>query len=243
VTEPSSSYVAPGTLSPDRSWVWTGGGWVHVSQAQYSADRTYIWNGTQWLPNGGWAAPPTPNATAPIPNAATPNTASGAPRTTPQGHTARNIAIAVGAVIVVAAIISNAAKAPSPTTSTNTSAVVSVAATPKPTPIATSTPSARASTPPAALKVLLDKTASGTSKTAYFTTPSEWEIDYYFDCTGFGYQGNFQIYVYDGTSALKDLPVNTLALKGSDFVFEHNLSGPYYLEINSECDWHVIVKG
>lgn len=37
-----SGQIAPGTLSPDRSWVWTGGGWVHASQAQYSADQAYI---------------------------------------------------------------------------------------------------------------------------------------------------------------------------------------------------------
>jgi hypothetical protein len=54
---------------------------------------------------------------------------------------------------------------------------------------------------------------------------------------------NFQIYVYDGTSALKDLPVNSLAMKGTDIVYEHNLSGPYYLTINTECNWHIIVKG
>jgi hypothetical protein len=50
------------------------------------------------------------------------------------------------------------------------------------------------------------------------------------------------IYVYDGNSSLVDAPANQLAASGSDTVFEHNLSGPYYLEINSECNWHVIVK-
>jgi len=105
------------------------------------------------------------------------------------------------------------------------------------------TPTAKTSTAPAAPNVLLDKTGSGTSKTAIFITPSEWEIDYSFDCTGFGYKGNFQIYVYDGTGALKDIQANALALKGSDVIYEHNLSGPYYLQMNSECDWHVIVKG
>src|SRR6266851_3446606 len=97
-----SGQIAPGTLSPDRSWVWTGGGWVHASQAQYSPDRAYIWNGTQWLSNAGWTPPPTPDPTAPIPDAAAPNAVWGAPRAAPQGHTARNVAIGVGVLIVVA---------------------------------------------------------------------------------------------------------------------------------------------
>lgn len=133
--------IAPGTLSPDRSWVWTGGGWVHASQAQYSADQAYIWNGTQWLPNAGGAPPPAPspvvpiaNSAVPIPSAVAPGATWGAPRSAPKGHTARNVAIGVGVLIVVAAIISNAAKGPTPTASSNTNAVVSVAPTPTPKP-------------------------------------------------------------------------------------------------------------
>jgi hypothetical protein len=76
-----------------------------------------------------------------------------------------------------------------------------------------------------------------------FQVPGEWSFAYYFDCTGFGFKGNFAIFVYDGGSVMKDAPVNALGLKGSDIVYEHNLSGPYYLEIISECDWHVVVTG
>lgn len=110
-------------------------------------------------------------------------------------------------------------------------------------PVATAKATAKATVAPVAAKVLFDKTGSGIGKTAIFTTPSEWEIDYYFDCTGFGQTGNFSITVYDGASQMKDLPANALGLKGSDVAYEHNLSGPYYLEVNSECDWHVTVKG
>jgi hypothetical protein len=259
--------IVPGTPSPDGAWVWTGGGWVQASQAQYSPDRAYIWNGTQWLPNAGGGPAPTPVTPVPIPNtpvpvasAAAPNASWGAPRTTPKGHTARNVAIGVGVLIVVAAIISNAAKGPTPTASTNTNAVVSVtptstpspasspepSASPTPTPKPTPSPTPRPSPtpPPKGPTVLLDKYGNGGGgNTPIFHTTGEWTITYDFDCTAFGFNGNFQIYVYDGTSALKDVPVNSLAMKGTDTVYEHNLSGPYYLTINTECNWHIIVKG
>lgn len=131
--------IVPGTLSPDRAWVWTGGGWVHASEAQYSADRAYIWNGTQWLPNAG-AGAPTPSAPYPIPSAAAPNAAGGVPQTTRISHAARNVAIVIGALVVAAVIIGNAAKGPTSTVGTNTSAVVSVAPTPTLSPKPSPTP-------------------------------------------------------------------------------------------------------
>jgi uncharacterized cupin superfamily protein len=248
----SGGQIAPGTLSPDRSWVWTGGGWAHVSQAQYSPDREYVWSGTQWLRNSGWAAPRTPNPAPPIPNAAapTPNTRWGTPRSGPQNLAFRKGAIVIGfvlAVIFVLAGIGSAFKNQTNTARTNTSAAVSVAPTPTPSPTQSPTPSptpkARPTPTIKAPTVLLDKYGNGTSKTAIFQTTGEWTITYDFDCTAFGFAGNFQIYVFDGNSALTDLPVNSLSMKGTDTIYEHNLSGPYYLEMNSECNWHVIVNG
>jgi hypothetical protein len=153
-----------------------------------------------------------------------------------KGHFWRNGAIGCGGLIALLVII-GIAQGGSHSSSPSSTAAVS------PSNSATSAPTAKASTAPAAAKVLLDKTGSGIGKTAIFTTPSEWEIDYSFDCANFGQSGNFSITVYDGASQLKDLPANQLALKGSDVAYEHNLSGPYYLEMNSECDWHVVVKG
>jgi hypothetical protein len=152
-----------------------------------------------------------------------------------KGHFWRNGAIGCGGLIVLAIIIGVAA-------SGNHSTSPSIAASSPSNSTATAKASAKA-TAPAGPKILLDKTGTGINKTAIFTTGSEWEIDWTYDCANFGLQGNFQIYVYDGSSTLKDLPVNALGLKGSDVAYEHNLSGPYYLEMNSECDWHVIVKG
>ena len=155
-----------------------------------------------------------------------------------KGHLGRNVGLGCGGLIALIVIVSIAAANGNKGSSNNTAntaadnspaAVVSVAAD--------------SPTPPPAPTVLLDKSGSGSNKTAIFTAPSEWSILYDYDCTNFGSQGNFQVYVYDGQSELKDLPVNALSDKGTDTVFEHNLSGPYYLEINSECKWHVVVKG
>ena len=127
---------------------------------------------------------------------------------------------------------------PSHRPSSNASATLSPALSPSPSPTSESSPKASPVS-----KVLFDKTGEGISKTAIFTTPSEWSLTYSFDCLNFGQQGNFAITVFDGKSNLVDLPVDALALKGSDTIYEHNLSGPYYLEIDSECNWHVTVNG
>ncbi len=111
-------------------------------------------------------------------------------------------------------------------------------------PTTSSSPAAKASPSAAAgPKVLFTKSGTGTAKTKIFTTPSEWQLIYTFNCANFGFAGNFIVTLYDGGSILIDLPVNASGKKGGDTIFEHNLSGPYYLDINSECKWTVVVKG
>jgi hypothetical protein len=92
-------------------------------------------------------------------------------------------------------------------------------------------------------KVLLDITGSGTKQTQAFTTKSSWAISYAFDCSNFGYRGNFQIYLHntDGSYNYGSGP-NDLAMSGGDVDYYYNDAGSHYLTINSECNWHVIVK-
>jgi hypothetical protein len=90
--------------------------------------------------------------------------------------------------------------------------------------------------------VLLDKTGSGINKTPDFTAAGDWEIDWSYDCSNFGQSGNFAIIVYNADGSMNDLAANQLGAKGSDVTNEHQ-GGTYYLEMNSECNWHVIVKG
>jgi hypothetical protein len=243
---------------------------IDPSAPQRSPDGLWEWNGAEWIPARGAPNPEKVAQSTPFVPAASPvQTASPAQvrQISPdgkyswsgaawvplkkQGHMVRNIGIVVGALLLVGiggAIASSG-------NSNNSTSVATTSSSPAPTvagsvaPKAAASvapvvaPPAKASVAPAGPKVLLDKTGTGISKTAIFTTPSEWTIAYNFDCSNFGQAGNFMIVVYDGSSQLKDAPANALAMTGSDTVYEHNLSGPYYLEMNSECNWHVIVKG
>jgi hypothetical protein len=216
---------------------------------QVSPDGRFYWDGQRWVPMPAQAQQPAPPLATAVP---APPFGYEIKKT---GHGWRNAALGcVGIVALLFLIPFCVGLAGLSTTRSSSLGGSSPAASPLAVAVApsastthvVSSPTAKASTAPSAPPaptVRLDKTGSGTSKTAIFQTPGEWTITYYFDCTGFGFNGNFQIYVYDGASVLKDLPVNALALKGSDTVYEHNLSGPYYLEINSECDWHVVVAG
>jgi hypothetical protein len=91
-------------------------------------------------------------------------------------------------------------------------------------------------------KVIMDKTGSGINKTPSFTTSGGWEIDWSYDCTNLGQSGSFQISVYESASnARVDIAAIALGAKGSDVAFEDQ-GGTYYLQVTSECNWHVIVK-
>lgn len=91
-----------------------------------------------------------------------------------------------------------------------------------------------------AQSVVLKVSGSGTKTTKTFTTGDDWSIKYTYDCSNFGTEGNFQIYVYDNGDP-SDTPVNELSKKGGDVTYEHGASGTHYLEMNSECDWTVTV--
>jgi hypothetical protein len=98
--------------------------------------------------------------------------------------------------------------------------------------------SARASAAPSAV-VLLDLKGSGIHRSKKFTAGGEWTIAYTYDCTSFGQKGNFQIFVEGDAS---DVAANELAAKGQGTQNEFT-PGTFDLSMNSECDWHVTVKG
>lgn len=90
---------------------------------------------------------------------------------------------------------------------------------------------------------VLDVTGTGTKQTKKFTTPGDdWTLSYRYDCSNFGSQGNFQVYVYDTASGLPDVAVNELGAGKRDATEEHQ-GGTFYLEVNSECSWHIVVTG
>lgn len=199
---------------------------------QVSPDGKFYWDGQRWVPMQGRAQqlqPPTAVATQLPPGY----------EIKKQGHFWRNGLIGCAGIIALIIFIPWCAGLAGVSTSRSSSSGTGSPPAPQPT----SSPTAKASQAPAALTVFYDRSGSGINKTPIFQTPNEWQIVWNFDCTNFGQSGNFQIFVYDGGGRLVDLAANALAMRGQDTSYEHNLSGPYYLQMNSECDWHVTVKG
>jgi hypothetical protein len=188
------------------------------AQPQYSPDGKWWWDGAKWV--AAQQAAPAP----------------GGPIGPPRRRRRWPWVVGGLAVLALIGIIAAAANggggspkaATSPTTAPTHAAAAQAAVTPKPT----ATPAA-----PAAPKVLLDLTGSGIKNSAEFSAPSHWRIHYTYDCTAFGQQGNFQIFVEQGSTPL-DAPVNELGAKG-DSTTDVYQGGTVHLSMNSECDWHV----
>jgi hypothetical protein len=120
------------------------------------------------------------------------------------------------------------------TTSSRPSQPPAAAAATTPTPVATLKPTP---TSPPAPKVLLDLTGSGIKNSGEFDAPSHWRLAYSYDCTSFGTQGNFQVFVEQGSTPV-DAPVNELGMKGQSTSDVYH-GGKLHLSMNSECNWHV----
>lgn len=112
--------------------------------------------------------------------------------------------------------------------------------TPSPAPTLAPTP---APVPTRAAVALLDIQGTGQQTTQTFTTPgTEWTIAWAYNCAAFGSQGNFIINIYTDAGGFVLGGVNELGESGSRVEYHHG-GGSFYLEINSECAWHVIVYG
>jgi cytoskeletal protein RodZ len=117
---------------------------------------------------------------------------------------------------------------------------IQISPTPQPsaqTPRPTLTPTA--ATPKT--QTLLDVSGSGTKTTEDFTASGNWNLNWSYDCSSFGYgQGNFQVMVYnaDGSPSFENTPVNELGKSGSDTEYYHT-GGTFYLVVNSECIWNI----
>jgi len=81
---------------------------------------------------------------------------------------------------------------------------------------AESSPQAKAAAP----QVLLDLKGSGSKQTQKFTAGGDWHLEWSYDCSNFGSQGNFIVSVYngDGSMSFQNSAVNQLGateLRGS----------------------------
>ncbi len=145
--------------------------------------------------------------------------------------------VLLGIIGGIAAAVSGGGKSTSNSTvAAGPAAVTSAAAH-------TSTAAAAAKKKPAAPKapvkphVLLKVSGNGIKNTVKFTTGDDWTIHYTYDCTKFGAEGNFQVYVDYPTG---DIPVNELGKKGSSSSTETG-AGTHALKVASECTWTLTV--
>ncbi len=86
---------------------------------------------------------------------------------------------------------------------------------------------------------------SGSKNTQVFNTPSEWQLQYTFDCSAFGPEGNFIVDAEPASGGYDPRAprVNDFGPGKSDVTYAHNDAGAKFLRINSECDWSVRVVG
>lgn len=93
-------------------------------------------------------------------------------------------------------------------------------------------------------QTLLKLSGSGTKTTQSFTAAKNWDLNWSYDCSNFGNQGNFVVTTYNdsGSPSFSNAPVNQLGSSDSGVEHYHN-GGTFYLEVNSECKWNIEVKG
>lgn len=137
----------------------------------------------------------------------------------------------IGLVVVIAAI------GASHGTSSTPAAVLPTLPT-----VAVSQQAAPASTAAkAAARTVATFTGSGAGNTPPFTTTATWKLSYSFDCTGFGYKGNFQAVDYGSDNMPHGFLANDLAMSKSGSSWSYDDAGTHHLNINSECSWTVKV--
>jgi len=94
--------------------------------------------------------------------------------------------------------------------------------------------------------VLFSVTGSGQSSTQPFTVPAsvkQWELQWHYDCSSTGSEGNFDYYVEQGTAIdFNDSGPNQLGTGGSGTEHYYD-TGTFHLNVNSECAWSISVTG
>ncbi len=165
------------------------------------------------------------------------------PTRAPQPNRVRNgCLIAAGCVaglivllIIIGAVLSAANK---PTHN-------GAASQPASTPSTGSTPGTSATTrakPAAAAKVLATFSGTGIENTPKFTVSGTWKLEWRYNCSAFGSQGNFAV-LTDGGNDPAGADVNELGNGGHGTTYAYGDSGRHYLAVDSECAWRVKVVG
>jgi hypothetical protein len=88
---------------------------------------------------------------------------------------------------------------------------------------------------------VLKISGNGLKSTQKFTVVSDWDLGWTYDCgDAVGGRGNFVVQIYNGIGTFIAVAVNQLGPSGQDVSYFHQ-GGTYYLQIISQCAWHVVV--
>jgi len=93
-------------------------------------------------------------------------------------------------------------------------------------------------------QILQSQNGSGIKSLPRFTVPSSdkgWQIQYLYNCSNFEQSGYFAISVQDSTGQPVDVAANVLGISGGS-TYYNDAPGRYQLEVNSGCDWSVVVQ-
>ena len=98
--------------------------------------------------------------------------------------------------------------------------------------------------PPPLPKTLLEADANGNTKTKPFTTQgAQWTLNWSFDCAMLGDSGIFNVKIMraDGKESANP-PVEKINAADSG-AERYKQGGTFYLDVISECPWHIRVDG
>jgi hypothetical protein len=93
-------------------------------------------------------------------------------------------------------------------------------------------------------RILLNTSGTSNDQTATFSTSGSWTVNYSYTCKGLtGAAARFQVIAYaDDGSGQTDTAVDVEKAAGVGAKVEH-LNGSFYVDVVSQCSWHVVVTG
>jgi hypothetical protein len=189
-----------------------------MSSPTISPDGNWQWDGQQWQPRQQAPQPASPTPKRPRKR-----------HPVLLGFAVASVALLILVVIIVAASSGG---------SSGTKAPAKPGATTQPTTHPTAAPTAKPTAAPVVPVVLMQDAGSGTKSTTPFTAPQHWTLKYSYDCSGFGYNGNFQVFLFQG-SIMMGVLANDLGPGKSTVTDIYAGGSNLHLTINSECSWSV----
>ena len=190
--------------------------------AHRSPDGKWWWDGQQWQPV------PEPPPAAPTPE--------------PQRRIPRwpiVVGVVLGLLLLFGVCTAAINSSSSNKEAAKTTATPTATATAAPTPTAKpATPTPAPPTPPPGPQIMMQQQGSGIANSTEFNAPSHWKLSYSYDCSNFGFNGNFQVFLYQGSRPVGIL-ANDLGKGESKSTDVYQGGDHLHLQMNSECSWSV----